>query len=333
MGPRTGKVLDYETRNKRCSQCEVNERTGNEKEHDCRKNHSQSSKAMEGDIAVSLFQRSQHYTIKYETLIGDDDSTTISWIHAQVDSDVKKISDVNHATTALHKQLASIQRTHKQLTRPVIDYVKRCFSYAIAQNTNDPDGLRCALDAIPGHMFGDHTSCGMSWCGFVQRLGPNLPDAKPYRHSSLRGGSDLTSEDLKQGLTAILRRFSANAEKLAPRGSSQRNESLNSTIVSKTTKTRHYGGTAQNDYRVSAGIAQKNLSYDYIPGVMRELGMSPGKNTVSHAQRMCRKRTLECSYKELPSFKRRRLRKKAERAGKTAAAEVIEGNEHYIQTS
>ena len=200
MGPITGQCLDYETRNKRCAQCEENARTGVYKDHDCRLNHYSSSKAMEGDIGVSTFSKAAQTNTRYKTLIGDDDSTTISWIHANVDSEVKKVSDVNHACSALHKQLLGVKSRHKQLTKPVIDYLERCFTYAIAQNTNDSASLQTALDAIPGHMFGDHSSCGMSWCGYVQRLGPNLPGVERYRHRIFKGGCDLTSESLRSDI-------------------------------------------------------------------------------------------------------------------------------------
>ena len=325
MGPNTGKVLDFETRNKRCSQCEVSERLGTDKPHDCRKNYAGSSKAMEGNVAVSLFKKSHSSSTKYKTLIGDDDSTTIAWIHSDVDSDVQKLSDVNHAKSTLHKQLMGVKCKHKELTVKVIQYVKKCFSYAISQNVDDTLGLKMALAAIPLHMFGDHTTCSMSWCRFVQQLGPKLPGQDPYKHSMFKDGGDLKSMDLKEDLQKFLGNFAANAHKLAPKGSSQRNESLNSTIVSKTTKTRHYGGSTQNDFRVSSAIAQKNMNYGYVPVVMESLDVSPGTFTTLHSERMSRKRDRERACSKLPSCKRRRLIRKSERNAKTAAYEVSEG--------
>ena len=330
MGPNTGLVLGYETRNKRCCQCEVSTRTGVEKLHDCRKNYSGSSKGMEGDVAVSLFRKSAASNNKYSTLIGDDDSTTIAWLHSEVDSDIEKLSDVNHAKSNLHKQLNAVKSKHKELTQKVIQYIKKCFSYAVAQNPDNPIGLQVALNATPLHMFGDHSRCDIAWCGYIQRLGPNLPGTLPYKHSSLRAGTDLMSLELKSDLIKILGRFATNSRKLAAEGCSQRNESLNSTIISKTTKARHYGGSAQNDYWVSAGVAQKNLNYTYVPKVMDKLNISPWLHTSVHATRMSNVRERERARSQLPSCKRRRLIRKSERTGKGQADEVLEGVSYQI---
>ena len=72
MGANTGKVLDFETRNKRCSQCEIFEWLGTNKPYNCQKNYAGSSKVMKGDVAVSLFKKSHCSITKYKTLIGDD---------------------------------------------------------------------------------------------------------------------------------------------------------------------------------------------------------------------------------------------------------------------
>ena len=53
MGAHTGQVLDYGVRSKMCRTCA----NGKKKNHDCRKNHKGSSKNMEPDVAVDLFQR------------------------------------------------------------------------------------------------------------------------------------------------------------------------------------------------------------------------------------------------------------------------------------
>lgn len=45
--------------------------------------------------------------------------------------------------------------------------------------------------------------------------------------------------------------FVKNANKLAPLGSSQPNESLNNTTGSKAPKIRHYGASESNDFRVA----------------------------------------------------------------------------------
>ena len=56
MGLKTGKVLAYTTRCKLCRICSYASREGKQvKQHDCRKNHNGSSKAMEPSVACELW--------------------------------------------------------------------------------------------------------------------------------------------------------------------------------------------------------------------------------------------------------------------------------------
>ena len=50
MGLTSGKVVSYSTRCKTCRVHSHNKLTGKEKKHNCRKNHSGSSKSMERDV-------------------------------------------------------------------------------------------------------------------------------------------------------------------------------------------------------------------------------------------------------------------------------------------
>ena len=54
----TGKVVAFGTRNTSCRTCNIAERKGKEaKSHDCRKNFTKSSKAMESDVKVELLRK------------------------------------------------------------------------------------------------------------------------------------------------------------------------------------------------------------------------------------------------------------------------------------
>ena len=174
--------------------------------------------------------------------------------------------------------MLKIKSKHKELTDPVVKYIKKSFSYAVAQNKENESGLQAALTALPQHMFGDHANCG-TWCTFAQN-----PDT--YKHKSFGKGKDLTSIDLRSDLEKIMTNLARNAGKLAPRGSSQRNESLNNTVGSKAPKIRHYGGSASNDQRIACAVSQKNLGYTYLSPVMTKIGVSPGKYATMHADRM-----------------------------------------------
>ena len=74
MSLTTGKVLDYTTRTKTCRFCDQSNKKI--KEHDCRKNHNASSKAMEPASAVEMFNNAPKQAVKYAVYTGDDYSTT-----------------------------------------------------------------------------------------------------------------------------------------------------------------------------------------------------------------------------------------------------------------
>ena len=76
----------------------------------------------------------------------------------------------------------------------------------------------------------------------------------------------------------------------APRASSsQRNESLNSTIGSKNPKTRFYGGSESNNFQVACGVAQTNIGYNYIGKTLEILNIEPGSIYERHAEAMDKK--------------------------------------------
>ena len=62
MGLKTGKVMGYFSRNKRCRFCDSPRGKENEIhiiKHDCRKNHRSSSKIMQTDVACQLLKKHQ----------------------------------------------------------------------------------------------------------------------------------------------------------------------------------------------------------------------------------------------------------------------------------
>ena len=100
--------------------------------------------------------------------------------------------------------------------------------------------------------------------------------------------------------------FAGNADKLAPMGSSQQNEALNNVILSKLPKTKFYGGSESNDFRVAAAVLQKNTGKSYVSSICTSAGLSPGKHAKEHAhtQSVAAKRQL--NFKSTKTSKRRR---------------------------
>ena len=133
----------------------------------------------------------------------------------------------------------------------------------MSQNKGNVQGLQKNLRAIVAHAFGKHDNCrtaSVSWCGFLQ-------DPNTYKHKSLPHGKDLQDEHLQKDLSTVVEIFVKNADKLAPLGSSQANESLNNSVGSKAPKIRHYGASESNDYRVACAVGQKNIGYSYVSEV------------------------------------------------------------------
>ena len=108
-----------------------------------------SSKAMEPDVYVELVKACETSgNTEVTILVGDDDSATIKKSET-VKHSVEKWSDVVHAKRSFGSHLYSIQGKHKgNLSAKTIDYLVKCFGYAVKQNKNDPDGLKKNLDSI-----------------------------------------------------------------------------------------------------------------------------------------------------------------------------------------
>ncbi|XP_061186226.1 uncharacterized protein LOC133194248 [Saccostrea echinata] len=210
---------------------------------------------MEPDIVVEMVRENNAKGIKTSTIIGDDDSTTISRLKREVDPQIEKLSDMNHVKKNLANHLYTLQKIHRTLSVKVIRYIQKCWNYMIAQNVGNPDGVSVGLDAMSKHPFGDHSSCG-DWCAHIKN--PNT------KFKSLPYGKCLTDQGLQTSLSELFSRYKDHCQKLAEMGSTQANESLNMTISSKAPKRYHFSGSASLNYRVAAGVAQKNIGHGYI---------------------------------------------------------------------
>lgn len=93
----------------------------------------------------------------------------------------------------------------------------------------------------------------MEWCG-------KLKNPSGYKHVGLPDGKDLQGAALKRCLTDVIQKYATAdmLKKIAPLSSSQKNETANSVIGTKSLKIRYYGGSERNDYRIAAGVAQVN---------------------------------------------------------------------------
>jgi len=114
-------------------------------------------------------------------------------------------------------------------------------------------GQKCFRESnIVPRAFGEHEVCKESY----QQKPKEIP--KNYHHNDLPEGRDLIGEDLRAAIEDALLLFMNEdaAKKMAPAGSSQCNEFLNSVIGSKAPKIRHYGGSKSADFKKAPGTAQ-----------------------------------------------------------------------------
>ena len=163
--------------------------------------------------------------------------------------------------------------------------------------------------------------------GVVIRKTQNLSAIK-----NLPGGKDLVGvgSGLQTFLIETLERYACDdiAQKIAPLGSTQRNECLNGIIASKNLKIRFYGGSEISDYRTAAAIAQFNEGYSYLSMVMDKLNHRSnlhfltkyiGKyNVKRHRQAMNQKTTVfKKNRKERTKLRKQKDQKKERMEGTT----------------
>lgn len=260
IGCESGKVIKYAVRIKSCKTCSLAQDSNSQPpKHDCHINWTGSSKAMESDMMEEMVKEVDKDGCHVGSIVGDEDTTTIARLRANVNKNIKKLSDANHVKKLLGNSLYSIKKNHKTLTFKIIQYLQRCLSYILAQGKDNPDMIKTSVLALGYHPFGNHSMCSSSWCRFVEN-----PKAK---FKSLPSGKPLSDVDLQNALCDVFKSYAGNAEKLATLGSSQANENFNRIVSSKAPKSNHYSGSGSLLYRVDASVNQKNEGHKYFISV------------------------------------------------------------------
>lgn len=114
VGLKTGKVLDYCTRNRKCRICDVANSKGQPvKKHDCRLNYFGSAKSMEFDGAVYLMTKSdilKEANVEVGAFIGDNDNTTKHALEEATGRPFLKHSDLNHTSKGISNLIYEIKK-------------------------------------------------------------------------------------------------------------------------------------------------------------------------------------------------------------------------------
>ncbi|XP_044579252.1 uncharacterized protein LOC123261620 [Cotesia glomerata] len=272
---------------------------------------------MEADIAVQILTQNKTFVeenVEIKTLIGDEDSCTIANLRRASDHAIDKWTDINHATRKISKLLYAV----KKIPKAAIEYLIYCFNSALRGNDGNVELTKAAILNIVPHAFGEHDACGL-WCNYAS-------DPEGFKHKYLPGGKPLTGDELKASITPIFKQAADNAEKLAPRGSSQINENCNAVITTKATKAKHYSDSSSSDFRVAAGISQVNLGTSYLNTVNTKLGLSPMKaNSLLFRKNRDERRKKRNALIKTKEFKKKRRALFRNRQKSNASAEAREG--------
>ena len=179
--------------------------------------------------------------------------------------------------------------------------------------------MKSSINSIVPHSFGEHSSCNISWYGFKK-----CPEE--YKHTELPNGKSLHGEPLKNALTNIFSEYATDivVKNLSPCANSQRNESLNNTIATKKSKTRYYGGSASNDFRVACGVAQRNLGYGSVSTALEVLNIEPGYFCTLHEHLMDKKVLSDRNRKATKNFKCRRNQLRGQKSSQNSQKEARE---------
>ena len=176
IGLATKKILHISVRNKYCSGCA----TGSpHDEHQCYKNWTESSSAMETSAILEGFQEAEKvHGVRYTEFVGDGDSAVYPTLIQEVPwgRAVKKIECANHACKCYRSGLEKLvqnnpsykgkggltQRMRKRLTSAA-----RC---AIKMRSKESDRKKAIkllehdLQNGPYHCFGIHDNCSKDFC-------------------------------------------------------------------------------------------------------------------------------------------------------------------------
>lgn len=316
FGKETKKCLGFEVMSSYCAMCSQGKRPDN---HVCAKNYHGSAKGMEPVAAVKLCVANENLRnagVRVGTLIGDRDSSTMAALRRESPHPITKSIDMNHNTKTFGGRLWALKKTkHRFLTSQVITHLKRCLVYAIMQNKDDPEGVRKAILNIAPHNFGEHGDCG-DWCGAKEN-----PDT--YVYDKLPGLKPFCCPVWREDFEALLREQAADADQLAPCGSTQVNESFNHMVNSRAPKRFHYCGTNSNLYRVAAAVTDKNLRHRQLEQVLQKALLSPSRG--KFRAMLEKRREQKANRQQELRVKRRRLFLKAKKTSREATSSRREG--------
>nr|XP_034337052.1 uncharacterized protein LOC117692638 [Crassostrea gigas] len=178
-------------------------------------------------MACEMLQDIMNTGKQVNTLVMDNDSTTIARVKATVDPNIRKKCDSNHTRKGFTGKLLDMSNTFKALKNvKVRGHVERCFMYCFKQNQGKSTQLEEDLQKIVPHLYGEHDKCG-AWC---------RSEKSGYKPRNLPYGKPPTDQPLRVALEVLFKVYVGKVEELATLGSTQTNENFNHMVASKAPK-------------------------------------------------------------------------------------------------
>jgi hypothetical protein len=209
IGAATKKLLYVGVRNKTCYICtSADTKQVTPPEHECFKNWTGSSQAMEADIIVDGFLSAEStHGVRYMRLVADGDSSVYARIMEQVPvwgAHVTKIECSNHACKCLRTNLEKLVQDNPSykgkgkltlINRIKITTGVRCaikMRSAEADRVTATKSLAHDIRNAVHHVFGIHTSCSKDFCKAGAKA---ATDSATSDQSPLDGGIDVEGGD------------------------------------------------------------------------------------------------------------------------------------------
>lgn len=189
-GCRSGMIISAIITAKECRLCSYYEHQNKEPpDHDCPRNYTGSSKAMEPDAVLSLYDNMFYDSLKkiaLRSIVSDDDSTMKALLkhpsnhkRGKLNPEIPEpswLADPSHRTKVVAKYifaLAMLTKSKSTCTKIDAIRVKKYFGYMIKTNRNSTiSEIKIASQAVIEHLFDSHDYCNSRWC-------------RPFNHSTV----------------------------------------------------------------------------------------------------------------------------------------------------
>jgi hypothetical protein len=325
IGKQTGKILDSEVLSVQCKVCEVAKRKKLEvKSHNCTALWTKSTKAMESEIAVRMWNRSEEYGIHFDTQIGDEDSTTQSRLQNDVATHLQptnKKSDFLHIKRNFCNHLFKLKPSYKKiLSKAIIMKLVGDFGTVLKSNIGNIDKIKLGLENLISHNYGEHQNCG-EWCKTKSDLN---------HITKLPHGKYLDNKELRKDLESTISTFTSpeTLSKIADCSSSQGAEQAFSMLSKLAPKDLYLSSSSTLQRRVNYMVTNFNEGSGYSNLIWKKIGIKNGNyRSKSYVRWQTRQIKLK-KYKQIEAFKIRRKVLKHQRSARTKTLQKSETTQY-----